>query len=309
MAPFSIEASRRSGNRSSTPWQISAANVSEMPRSWKATSGNAACLNPSKPPPPSLARPPEPAVVGHAAEAGVQGQRHAGLGDQAPHGIEAGVAGRHVAVVAVGHRARDGDEDAGPGVEHPGHLGHGPVGVGEGDHRRRVEPAVAPVEAPVLVEPRVERGERGVEGGDVAPQRLLHADAEGGEQQRAVHALLVEQGHPGIAVAVAGVAIDGLQLAEHRLEVEPVLVAAPEVVLEAARPGDGVEGGVGDELVDLPGHQQPALAADVGPLHAPLGHGGVDVADERVLGLVVVVVGVEGPKPEIDHARDGSRPY
>jgi hypothetical protein len=189
-----------------------------------------------------------------------------------------------------------------PGVEHSRRLGHRFAGVGEGDHRRRVEPAVAPVEAPVLVEPGVEGRERSVEGGDVAPQRLLHPDPQGGEQQRAIQTLLVEEGHPGVAVAIAGVAIDGIQLAEHRLEVEPVVVAAPEVVLEAARPGDRVEGGVGDELVDLPAHQQPALTADVGPLHAPLGHRGVDVAGERVGGLVVVVVGVERPERQIDHA-------
>ena len=100
---------------------------------------------------------------------------------------------------------------------------------------------------------------------------------------------------------------DRLQVAEHLLEVDAGLVAAPEVVLEAARPGDRVERGVGDELVDLPAHQQAPLAADLGPLHAPLGHLGLDVAGEGVLGLVVVVVGVERPEverpgPGVDHA-------
>ena len=100
------------------------------------------------------------------------------------------------------------------------HLGLGQRRVGEGDHRRGVEPAVAPVEAPVVVEPAVERLERGVQRGHVAPQRLLHADAERREQQGAVQPLLVEQPHPGVAVAVAGVLGDRVEVAEHRLEVE-----------------------------------------------------------------------------------------
>jgi hypothetical protein len=78
-------------------------------------------------------------------------QRYARLGDQTPDRVEAGVAGRHVAVVAVGRWAGDGDQDAGAGVEHAAHLGHGAGWVGEGDHRGGVEPALAPVEAPVLV--------------------------------------------------------------------------------------------------------------------------------------------------------------
>jgi hypothetical protein len=140
-----------------------------------------------------------------------------------------------------------------------------------------------------------------VEGGHVVAQGLLHAYAQRGEQQGAVHALLVEQRQARVPSPVGGMIGQGLELAEHGLHVDPGLVAAPEVVLQAAGPGDGVEGRVGDELVDLPAHQQPPFAVDHGPLHAALGHGGVDVADERVLRLVVVVVGVERPEPEVDH--------
>jgi hypothetical protein len=213
------------------------------------------------------------------------------------------VARGHVAVVAVGHRPGDRHEDAGTRVEDPPHLGSGQVGVGERDHRGGVDSAVAPVEAPVLVEPLVEGAERGVQRGHVAPQGLLHADAERGEEQRTVHPLLVEQPQAGSAVAVGGVVVERLELAEHRLQVEAGLVAPPEVVLEAAGLGDRVERGVRDELVDLPADEQPLLAAYLGPLHAPLGHRGVDVAGERVLRLVVVVVGVEGPEAEVLHAR------
>ena len=97
-----------------------------------------------------------------------------------------------------------------------------------------VEPAVAAVEAPVVVEPLVERIEGGVQRGEVVLEGLLHADAERREQQRTVHALLVEQLQPGVAVAVAGVLADRVEVAEHRLQVDALVVAAPEVVLEAA---------------------------------------------------------------------------
>ena len=156
--------------------------------------------------------------------------------------------------------------------EHPVDLLGGLLGVGEGDHRRGVEATVAAVEAPVLVEPVVERAEGGVERGHVALERLLHADAERGEQQRAVHPLLVEQLEPRVTVPVAGVLGDRVEVAEHRLHVEAALVLAAEVVLQRAGLGDRVEGGVRDELVDLPGHQQALLAVHLGPLHAPLLH-------------------------------------
>ena len=56
---------------------------------------------------------------------------------------------------------------------------------------------------------------------------------------------------------------------------------------------EGIPTTVKLKVYDLTGDEQALLAVDVGPLHAALGHGRVDVADEGVLGLVVVVVGVE----------------
>jgi hypothetical protein len=232
----------------------------------------------------------------------VEGDRDPGLVELGPHRIELGVAGRHVAVPAR-HGTGDHHDDAGAGLEDSSHLGGRRVRVGQSDHRRGVEPTVAAVVAPVVVEPLVERLEGGVEGRDVVLERLLHAHAEGGEQQGAIHPLLVEQVDPGVTVAVAGVLGDRRELAEHRLQVHATLVATPEVRLKAAGLGDRIEGGVRDELVDLPAHEEPLLAADVGPLHAPLGHRRVDVAGEGVLRLVVVVVGVEGAEAEIVHAR------
>jgi hypothetical protein len=114
---------------------------------------------------------------------------------------------------------------------------------------------------------------------DVVLQRLLHPDAERGEQQRAVHALLVEQLHASVTIAVGGVRVERLQVAEHGLHVQAALVLAPEVGLERAGLGDRVEGRVRDELVDLPAHQQALFAVHLGPLHAALLHGGIDVAD------------------------------
>ena len=76
-----------------------------------------------------------------------------------------------------------------------------------------------------------------------------------------------------VAVAITGMLVDRVEVTEHRLQVEAVLVATVEVVLHRARGGDGIEGRVGDEVVDLPGDEEAPLAVHVGPLHAPLGHG------------------------------------
>ena len=260
-------------------------------------------LEPLEPAAAAVAGAPERAVPLHAAQPRVQRHRHTGLVEQAPHRVEAGMPRRHVAVpVHIGHRSRDHDQDAGAGVEHPGDLGLGQRGIGERDHGRRVQPAVPAVETPVVVQPAVERRERRVEGGNVTPERLLHPDTERGEQQRPLEALLVEETDPGGAVLVPGMVGERVELAEHRLQVEALGVAATEVVLEAAGAGDRVERRVGDELVDPAAHQQPPLAVDLGPLHAPLAHAGLDVAGEGVGGLVVVVVGVERPEVQRSHA-------
>ena len=122
-------------------------------------------------------------------------------------------------------------------------------------------------------------------------QRLLHPDAEGGEEEAAVDALGVHDRQPGVAVAVLGA--DRLEVAEQGGHVLRVGIPTSEVLVEAARLGHGVERGIGDEPVDLAGHQESLAPIDLGPLHGPSGHLRVEVAGEGVGGLVVVVVGVE----------------
>ncbi len=123
----------------------------------------------------------------------------------------------------------------------------------------------------------------------IVQQRLLDADAERGEQEARLDALRVHQLRPGFGLAVRGV--DRLELAERGTDVVAGLLAS-EVVVEAARSGDRVEGGVRDELEDLPVEDHAPLAADLGPLHElrPLRR---EMADEGVGRLVVVVVCIE----------------
>ena len=182
------------------------------------------------------------------------------------------------------------DHDAGAAVEHPLQLGHGLVDVGEREVGRGEDPLLV-VEAPVLVEPAVERAERGTRRGKVVAQRLFHADTERGEEQRAVDALLVHHLQPDVAVAVGGVG--RFEVAEQLDDARAALVVPAEVLLETARLGEVAERGVRDEPVHATTDEQARLAVDLGPLHRPLGVLGFDVAGERVGRLVVVVVGVE----------------
>ena len=167
------------------------------------------------------------------------------------------------------------------------------------------------VEAPVLVEPGIERAESSMQCGNVALEGFLHAHALGGEQHHRLQALPVHQLDTGGTVAEAGMVVERVKLAEHLRDVAAFEVAAPEVVLQAAGLGDRVEGGVRDELVDLAAHHEALFAVDGGPLHAALAHGRVDVADEGVGGLVVVAVHVEGPEAQVarfGHSFDATGP-
>ena len=170
----------------------------------------------------------------------------------------------------------------------------------------RAEDALLVGEAPVLLQPPVEGPERGEQRGRVVEQRLLHADAEGGKEDRAAHALLVHQLQTGVAVAVLGVVAHRVEVAEELPDPLALGVAAAEVLVERARLRDGVEGRVGDEAVDLAADEQPLLAVDLTPLHRALGHARLGVAGEGVDRLVVVVVAVEDL--EVDVAGHGGPP-
>ena len=252
MAPFSIEARRRFGNRSSTPWQMSAANVSEMPRSWKATSGNAACLKPSKPPPPpSLARAPELAVLRHAAEPGVERQRDAGLVDLRPHAdrTSGGRARRSRRRRARGRGSSRGS--ARRPRARDAHLGRGQrrrsARVIIGAAYRRPSPRSKPQSSSSH---RLKAVKAACSAGTSCLSASCMPTPSVGNSSAPSMPCSSSSCTPGVAVAVAGVVGDRLEVAEHRLEVDAVVVAAAEVVLEAARLGDRVEGGVRDELVD-----------------------------------------------------------
>jgi hypothetical protein len=111
--------------------------------------------------------------------------------------------------------------------------------------------------------------------------------------------LRVEQRDARVAVAIRR--IDRIELAEQRADVLPLRVPPAEVLVEDAGPGHGIEGRVRDEAVDLPAHEQALLAVDHRPLHRARTQARVHVADEGVLRLVVVVVGVEGEEAEVCH--------
>ena len=133
---------------------------------------------------------------------------------------------------------------------------------------------------------------------DVVDERLLHADAEGREQEAAFEPLPVHHLDARLRMPVRRA--DRLELAERGADVVAGALAA-EVLVEASRPRDRVEQRVRDEAVDLARDDEALLAVDLGPLHRALAEAGLDVAREGVGSLVVVVVGVEGQKTEIGH--------
>ena len=93
-------------------------------------------------------------------------------------------------------------------------------------------------------------------------------------------------------------------VAEQLERVHLVRVAA-EVLAQAARLGDRVEGGVGDGPADLAAQHVVLPTVDRGPLHRARPERRVEVAGEGVERLVVVVVRVPHRVPELVHARPG----
>jgi hypothetical protein len=87
-----------------------------------------------------------------------------------------------------------------------------------------------------------------------------------------------------------------------RLHVLGLGVPAAEELVEDPRLRHRVEGRVRDEAVDPAADEEALLPLHDGPLHAALAHGLRHVADECVLGLVVVVVRVEREEGKLRHA-------
>jgi hypothetical protein len=134
-------------------------------------------------------------------------------------------------------------------------------------------------------------------------ERLLHPDAQRGEEDGPFHALVVHDLQAGVAVLVLGMVGQPVEVAEQLGRVSAFRVAAPEVLVERARPGDRIPRRVRDEPVDATGHQQAFPAVHRRPLHGPLAVLRFDVAGERVLGFVVVVVAIEQPEIQVGHHR------
>ncbi len=196
-------------------------------------------------------------------------------------------------------RGRDGRRPevhhAGTPIEHPLELGDGGVGIGEREHRHAVD-AVLVREAPVLVEPLVERVEHRVRRFDVVAQHLLDPDRERREHDHAFEALLVHHREPCVAVLV--LSAQRLEL-HQRTRVDALGDLAAEHEVHAPGDDDRVEGGVGDELEQLPAHEQERVRALLHHLHAPLAELLGEVPGAGVEGLVVVVVGVDGAISEL----------
>ena len=164
------------------------------------------------------------------------------------------------------------------------------------EHRnegRCVDAAVA-VEAPVVVEPPIERAEDLVGHAHVVGVEPVDAHPERREEHRALDALLVHGAQARVAVAV--LVGQWLELAEllHRVHVAsaPVLGELLQAGVERTGFADGVEGRVRDGRRHHVAEDEPALLAVRHPPHEAL-HLVVAVTGEGVLGLVVVVVEVD----------------
>ena len=239
-------------------------------------------------------------VIGEERVAGVaavHGEGDAVVVHLLPERRERRIAERAPPTVAAEDRRRTHVHDPHVAFDHPVELIERPIGVGEG-HIARGDDAVLVSETPVVVEPFVEAVEGGERRVEIALERRLHADAERREHEARLQPLLIHHRDACVAVAILGG--DRHQLAE-RLPHVGLGDLAAEVVVETAGPGDGVEGRVRDEPVDPPADEEALAPVDLRPLHAPLVHLGVDVADEGVFGLVVVVVGVEGSERKRAH--------
>ena len=236
-----------------------------------------------------------------AGVGGVAGDQDSGLLNGVPEVVKLGQS-HGAGTPHGGHRGGADQHSPGPVVHSPLQLLDGPTGVGQGDDRGG-EDAVLVVEGPLVQHPAVEGRNGGVGELDVVLHPLFEQRGQGGEQQRGVHPLLVEQLEAVVGVAEGGQTADWL--AGDLAQGSALGVVAPVVFLPGAGSGDHIEGGVGDVLADLVVYGDFGASLDV---HVADGAAVVlgQVAGEGVDGLVEVVVGVVDVVVEV-HGSSGER--
>ena len=135
------------------------------------------------------------------AVAEMEGNRHVRLGDPRPNGIVLLVAERAARSVRTGHRRRTNVDHPRAAVEQRFDFGRRSVRVGEREHRSG-DDATPVVEAPVVLEPSIERCDARHGRADVVAQRFLDTATERREQQRCAETLLVHHRDALVAVLV-----------------------------------------------------------------------------------------------------------
>ena len=163
--------------------------------------------------------------------------------------------------------------------------------------QRHAEDAAVVVEAPVLLEPAVERAQLGVGVLGVVAHRVLDAHGEGRQQDRGFDALLVHQREASVAILVG---------VEHVLGARTWIAYALRSGsrrFASSEPGGFVLSnfGLGEHVRPVVEHDAVvAVVVCLDPQRARRGLA-LDVAGESVARLVVVVVGVDRPVVEGAH--------
>ena len=232
--------------------------------------------------------------VAHVAGvAGVHADHDVELLDPLPEGVELGQRER-LAALPGGYRRDADQEDLRPAlVDVLELLERRPVAGGEADDRRGVDGIGVHV-GPVLVHPLVERvhdrdGEIRVVG-----DALLERAREGRPEQRTVDAHVLHQLEPRLRVEEGvDTGHDARLHAGGRAGDGTAVAALRDVAAVAARHRDPVERGVRDVLGDVIPQCELGAAADLDVLDRTFVLRREELR-ERVLGLVEVVVGVEG---------------
>ena len=220
--------------------------------------------------------------------------QHVVLDDPLPERVELGQRERPRATEA-GHRRRADQDATRTALDRPFQLLDRLLDDRQGDDRGG-EDAVLVVEAPDLVEPLVQRMDQDVDGDRVVAQPLLEQAGQRREHQRAVQAQLVH-----LLQARAG--LEERRDRAHRLTEQLALglavrVAELEVLLPGARPGDDLEGRVGNVVADLAADRDLGAPVDLHVLDEVLVLLGQELG-QRLRRLVEVIIRVKERKRDV----------
>src|SRR6266849_10630506 len=155
------------------------------------------------------------------------------------------------------------------------------------------------IKAPILVEPAIEGAITRAYKGRIAIHQLFGDNAQGREQPDTLDALAIHGGQACSAIAIFGP--DRFDLLAGDAEIRRPVI--PEHLQQRTRFRDSLKSWIDDHAKQTIADEKAPIARLIGkPAKAAITPGGLHMPRERIVGFIIVIIGIDEGKTEFIEA-------